>query len=90
MSSIQIFLGHEITDDELRKMNIEESHIESCLQPQIDFVLVCDPPVSNEGILNLYDSKLYSILRNLGDWVSPQWEIIDFRGENKLVAIFWH
>jgi hypothetical protein len=90
MSSIQLFLGHEVLDDDLRNFGIEEEYIQSCLQPQIDFILVCNPLESNDGIYNIYNSQLYPILRNLRDNSPIDWEIKNFRGEEKLIAIFWH
>lgn len=89
---IELYYGDEITDDDLREFGISEENIKSCLQPQIDFALVC-PIDYGCNTDDLADSNLWPIVRNLGHWVIPncaEWKFMKFRGEYKFVVLIWH
>lgn len=89
---IYLLYGDEVTDDDLRAFGISEGSIRSCLQPQIDMMLVC-PPEYGCDTDDLADSQLWPIIRNLGHWVIPnctEWKFMNFRGEQKFIVIIWH
>jgi hypothetical protein len=74
---------------------MDEQSIRSCLQPQIDFVIVCNEEMgcdSTNNIDDLCDTPLYPILRNLGHWVissCAEWKKTNFRGKRQFMLIIW-
>lgn len=88
-SEVHLLLGHEITDDDLREFGVDLMH--NSMRAQVDFALITDPPEDTTWkAWDLWETRLYPIIRNLGTWVDPEWKIISFRGSEKLVVVFWH
>jgi hypothetical protein len=81
-SEIQLLLGHELTEDELREScGFDDNDIGIGNQSQIDFILICKPgleKVPNEVARNLHKGFSCKVLHT------------SFHGESKTIFIFWH
>lgn len=87
-----LYWGFMVTDDDLRDFGIEESCIKSCLQTQIDFLLVCDPQTVKEGE-DWTSGIMWAFARNLNPNIlasAMEHKHMDFRGERKSVILCWH
>lgn len=91
---VTLYWGYDLTDDDLRDFGIEERCIRSCLQTwQIDFLLMCDPDLVEEGVTSRISGPLWAFVRNLNQAIvsnSIEHKHINFRGERKFVLLCWH
>ena len=90
---VDFFLGDEVSDDDLRDFGVPNQYISSCLQPQIDFMVVCPAQDNYDENTQPADTMLWPIVRNLARGVienSAEWKVANFRGKRRFVMIVWH
>jgi len=91
----EFLFGHQLSDKDCLDLHIEQKHVDSGIQSQIDFVIVFNVSeiINNQVIIDKDEYYRYEIQHIISRHLKhsyPEYVLCDFRGKTTYAAIFWH